>query len=158
MPYSKYLLDPLDYRYSETGHLPSYIDAFALPPSFYYPFLSAPYIIFLNLGPYAAQAMKSLRLAFDRRDVTTTSGARLSAKRYLHVSGFEVKPGENTAPEWQGMVSLESEGTAEGKMELERRLGGGEAGKAVVGPWEIVREKSMMGTIWLRLVKEDPPS
>ena len=102
-------------------------------------------------------AMGAIRLAFDRRDVTTSSGARISAKRYLHVTGFEVRQGDQTAPEWQGMISLESEGTAEGKMELERRLGGGDPNRAVMGAWEVIREKSMMGTIWLKLVKDEPP-
>ncbi len=98
--------------------------------------------------------MHSLRLAHDKRDVIVASGARLSAKRYLHVTGFEVKPGDNTAPEWQGMVSLEAEGTAEDKLEMERRLGGGDPSKAIMGPWEVLREKSMMGTVWLRIIRE----
>ena len=95
-----------------------------------------------------------MRLGHDRRDVTVASGARLTAKRYLHVAGFEVNAGANVAPEWYGMVSLESEGTAEGKLEIEKRIGGGEGSKAVMGPWEVVREKSMMGTVWLRLIRE----
>ena len=102
--------------------------------------------------------MRSMRLGHDRRDVTVASGARLTAKRYLHVAGFEVKPGDNAAPEWHGLVSLESEGTAEGKLEIERRIGGGDKSKAVMGPWEVVREKSMMGTVWLRLVRETQTS
>lgn len=125
-----------------------------MAPSYYYPFLPPPQIIYLNLAPFAHQAMRSIRLAHDRRDVTVASGARLSAKRYLHVAGFEVKPGDNVAPEWQGMVSLEAEGTAEGKREIEKRIGGGDPTKAVIGPWEVVREKSMMGTVWLRLIRE----
>ena len=160
VPYIKHLLVPLEYKYSPTGHLPSYLDAFSLPPSYYYPFLPSPQIIFLNLAPYCIMAMGAIRLAFDRRDVTTASGARISAKRYLHVTGFQVSQGDPVAPEWQGMVSLESEGTAEGKIELERRLGGGDPNRAVMGPWEVIREKSMMGTIWLKLVKpeESPKS
>ncbi len=154
VPYSKYLLVPLQYTHCPTGHLPSYVDAFALPPSYYYPFLPPPQIIYLNLAPFAQQAMHSLRLAHDKRDVIVASGARLSAKRYLHVTGFEVKPGDNTAPEWQGMVSLEAEGTAEDKLEMERRLGGGDPSKAIMGPWEVLREKSMMGTVWLRIIRE----
>lgn len=100
--------------------------------------------------------MKSVRLAHDRRDVTVSSGARLTAKRYLHVAGFEVRPGDNVSPEWHGMVSLEAEGTAEGKTDIQNRLGGGAGSRASMGPWEVVREKSMMGTIWLRLVRESP--
>jgi len=100
--------------------------------------------------------MKSVRLAHDRRDVTVSSGARLTAKRYLHVAGFEVRPGDNVSPEWLGMVSLEAEGTAEGKTDIQNRLGGGAGSRAIMGPWEVVREKSMMGTIWLRLVRESP--
>lgn len=92
--------------------------------------------------------MQSIRLAFDRRDVTVASGARMAAKRYLHVAGFEISADDPAAAEWQGMVSLEADGTAEGKAEIIRRLHGAK------GPWEIVREKSMVGTVWLRMIKE----
>ena len=154
VPYVRHLLVPLEYRHCSTGHLPAYVDAFAFAPSYYYPFLPSPQIIHLNLAPFAQQALRSIRLAHDRRDMTVTSGARVSAKRYLHVAGFEIKPGDHVAPEWHGMVSLESEGTAEGKMEIERRLGLGDPLKAIMGPWEVVRERSMTGTVWLRLIRE----
>ena len=157
IPYVKHLLVPLEYVHCTTGHLPSYMDAFAVPPSYYYPFLAPPYIIYLNLSPFAEKAMRSLRLAHDRRDVTVATGAKLSAKRYLHVAGFEVGPGDNVAPEWYGIVTLESEGTAEGKMDLEHRIGAGDPTKAVMGAWEVIREKSMSGTIWLRLVRSPIP-
>ncbi|WWC92409.1 uncharacterized protein L201_007366 [Kwoniella dendrophila CBS 6074] len=110
-------------------------------------------ILYLDLAPFAQQAMQSIRLAYDRRDVTVSSGARLSAKRYLHVAGFEIRPQDRAAPEWRGMVSLEAEGTAEGKQDIERRLVGVNGGRPIMGPWEVVREKSMIGTVWLRLIK-----
>ena len=150
VPFVKHLLVPLEYTQNRIGHLPSYIDAFSLPPSYYHPLLS-PTIIFLDLAPFASQAMSALRLAYDRRDVTVSSGARVTAKRYIHVTGFEVSPGQGISPEWQGIVSLEAEGTAEGKVEIEKRLGGGDTRRAVKGAWEIVREKSMKGNVWLRL-------
>lgn len=134
-----------------TGHLPSYIDAFQLPPSYYSPFLPAPQIVFLNLTAFAERALKTVRLAYDRRDVTTASGARLSAKRYLHVAGFEIVESDHPCREWQGMVTLEAEGTLEGKAELERHF---MAKRHLSGPWEIVGEKSMSGSVWLRLRKE----
>ncbi|KAK4683748.1 hypothetical protein P7C73_g6480, partial [Tremellales sp. Uapishka_1] len=158
VPFIQHRLVPLEYTYCETGHLPGYLDAFALAPSYYYPFLPSPQIVFLNLGPFAQQAISSMRLAHDRTDVTVASGARLTAKRYLHVAGFEVNQthvnGGAAHPEWQGMVSLETEGTAEGKEEMERRCGWGDGRKTTLAPWEVVREKSMLGTVWLRLVRE----
>lgn len=96
--------------------------------------------------------MIALRLAYDRRDVTVSSGARVTAKRYIHVTGFEVQPTQGIAAEWQGIVSLEAEGTVEGKAEIEKRLGHGDPRRAMKGPWEVVREKSMRGNVWLRLV------
>ena len=98
--------------------------------------------------------MRSLRLAFDRGDVTIASGARKTAKRYLHVAGFEVKEGDRAASDWQGMVTLEADGTAEGKSEMINRFGGGDPARAVMGPWQLVREKSMPGSVWLRLVRQ----
>lgn len=97
-----------------------------------------------------------MRLASDRRDVTITSGAKITAKRFLYVAGVEIRPHDKAAAEWHGMVSLEAEGTAEGKADLESRFGpaGGRTGP--LAPWEIVKEKSMGGTVWLRLVKEKP--
>jgi hypothetical protein len=153
VPFVKHLLVPLQYSHLPTGHLPSYVDAFALPPSYYFPFLPTPQIIFLNLGPYREQGLRSMRLASDRRDMTVSSGARISAKRYLYVAGVEVGPGDKAAPEWHGMVSLEAEGTAEGKAELIRRFGTGPASDAPLAPWEVIKEKSMGGTVWLRAAK-----
>ena len=72
------------------------------------------------------------------------SGARMSAKRYLYVAGFEITAEDPAAPEWRGMVSMETDGTEEGKARLLQRLQG-------MGPWEIVREKSMTG-VWLRMI------
>ncbi|KAL7422978.1 hypothetical protein Q5752_002276 [Cryptotrichosporon argae] len=156
VPNNRHLLLPLSYEHSATGHLPRIIDGLALPPSFYYPFLPAPQIVYLDLAPYAARAIGSIRLAYDRRDVTVASGARLSAKRYLHVAGLELGPADRCALEWAGLLSLEAEGTQEGKRDLEERLGWGQPARAIMGPWEVVRDKSMMGTVWLRLVKETP--
>jgi hypothetical protein len=56
------------------------------------------------------------------------------------------------------MVSLEAEGTAEGRAEMEARFGSGDPSRCVMGPWEVVRERSMMGSIWLRLVREKDQS
>ncbi|WVQ95317.1 hypothetical protein IAU59_002412 [Kwoniella sp. CBS 9459] len=156
-PNVRHLLIPLDYTFSPTGHLPIYINGLDVPPSYYYPFLPTPQVLFLDLAPFGQQALQSLRLAYDRRDVTVASGARLSAKRYLHVAGFEIKPTDRVAQEWCGTVSLEAEGTAEGKADLEQRLVGSQGARPLVGPWELVREKSMTGTIWLRLLKEKDP-
>lgn len=149
VPYIKHLLVPLEYKHCQAGHLPAYVDGFSIPPSYYYPFLPSPQIVYLDLSPYADKALRSLRLAFDRRDVTVASGARMTAKRYLHVAGFEIVAGDPAAVEWHGMVSLEAEGTAEGKAALVSRFRGGR-----LWPWEIVKEKSMSGTVWLRMVKE----
>ncbi|OCF35860.1 hypothetical protein I316_02353 [Kwoniella heveanensis BCC8398] len=156
-PNVRHLLIPLDYSFSPTGHLPIYINGLDLPPSYYYPFLPTPQVLYLDLAPFGQQALQSLRLAYDRRDVTVASGARLSAKRYLHVAGFEIKPTDKVAQEWCGTVSLEAEGTAEGKADLEQRLVGSQGTRPLVGPWELIREKSMTGTIWLRLLKEKDP-
>jgi len=95
-----------------------------------------------------------MRLASDRRDMTVASGARISAKRYLYVTGVEIGLNDKVAPEWHGMVSLEAEGTSEGRAELERRFGTGHPSSAPLAAWEIVKEKSMGGTVWLRLTKE----
>ncbi|WRT70801.1 uncharacterized protein IL334_007800 [Kwoniella shivajii] len=153
VPFIRHLLVPLEYTFSPTGHLPMYVNGFHVPPSYYYPFLPTPQIVYLDLTPFANQVIQSIRLAYDRRDVTVASGARLTAKRYLHVAGFEIRPEHVVAPEWHGMVSLEAEGTAEGKQDIEKRLVGGN-----LHPWEVVRDKSMIGTIWLRLVKQEMQS
>jgi len=81
--------------------------------------------------------------------MTIASGARLTAKRYLYVAGFEVKDEDALAAEWRGTVSLEAEGTAEAKASILERFAAGRR-----YPWELVREKSMSGLVWLKLVKE----
>lgn len=86
--------------------------------------------------------------------MTIASGAKISAKRYLYVAGVEIRADDKAAAEWRGMVSLEAEGTAEGKADLELRFGSGKDRKAPLAPWEIVKDKSMGGTVWLRLLRE----
>lgn len=149
VPFVKHLLVPLQYTYCGTGHLPNYVDAFGLPPSYFYPFLPSPQVIFVNLAPYATRATNSIRLAHDRHDLVISSGARVSTKRYLYVAGFEIKPGDKAVSDWCGMITLEAEGTAEGRADLQRRFG-----QSKNMPWEIVKEKSMAGNVWLRLIKE----
>lgn len=158
IPFIEHKLVPLEYNHCTTGHLPHYLDAFALSPMYYDPFLPTPQIIYLDFSPFAKQAMDSVRLAHDRRDVMVASGARISAKRYLHVAGFEVvpTPDERIAKEWAGQISLEAEGTAEGRHEMEARFGFGDPQQCQMGAWEVVRERSMVGSLWLRLVREEP--
>jgi hypothetical protein len=159
IPTMQPFLCPLEYRYAEQGHLPGYLDAFTIPPSFYYPLLFAGrYVIHLDLGPWADAAADTLRLAFARSDITTTRGDKVTAKRYLHVIGFQITPQtrHQAVEEWYGMVSIEAEGTAEGRKELLRRLGrtpDGNKIQAHKGPFEIVREKSLGGNVWLRSVQ-----
>lgn len=154
VPFVQHKLVPLEYVHSATGHLPHYLDGFALSPVFYDPFLPTPQIVYLDFAPYAQVAMNSLRLAYDWHEVTTASGAKLSSKRYLHVAGFEIRQGDRVAPEWCGMISLEAEGTAEGKRDMLQRFGYGNGSRAVMGAWEVVPERSMMGSLWLRLIRE----
>ena len=156
IPTMQPFLCPLEYRFGEQGHLPGYLDAFTIPPSFYYPLLfSGPYVIHLDLGPWADAAVETLRLAFARSDITTTRGDKVTAKRYLHVIGFEInaQTKHQAVDDWFGMVSIEAEGTAEGRRELLRRLGRDGQGRRVQphrGPYEVVRDKSLGGNIWLR--------
>ena len=150
-------LVPLEYRFSLDGHLPGYFDAFQVPPSYYYSLLTPPFIIAPDLSPWADSAVNSLRLAFERSDITTTRGEKVVAKRYLHVCGFEItaEAGHLASEEWQGMVTLEAEGTAEGRTSMLRRLGRSLNESRIPaqrGPWEIVPEKSLGGTVWLRSV------
>lgn len=162
IPTMQPFLCPLEYRFGQQGHLPGYLDAFMIPPSFYYPLLySGPYVIHLDLGPWADAAVETLRLAFARSDVTTTRGDKVTAKRYLHVIGFEINAHKKhqAVEDWYGMVSIEAEGTAEGRRELLRRLGRDSQGRRVQphrGPYEVVREKSLGGNIWLRSVPVFP--
>lgn len=156
VPTMQPFLVPLEYRYSEAGHLPSYVDSFLIPPSYFYPILPLPQIVVLDLSPWAESALTTLRLAFDRRDITTARGEKVVAKRYLHVAGFQISPQQrfSACEEWEGMVTLESEGTAEGRAEMLKRFG--RAGveesrvKPVRGAWEVLREKSLGGSVWLK--------
>ena len=148
-------LVPLEYKYSELGHLPGYINALDLPPSYYFPILPIPHIITIDLSPWADRIMPTLRLAFDRRDITTTRGDKMVAKRYLHVAGFQLTPNDHrlVCEDWEGMVTLEADGTAEGRSELLRRIGRTSEMvpcRPTRGPWEIIREKSLGGSVWLK--------
>lgn len=149
VPTNRYKLVPLQHTCSRNGHLPAYVDAFGLPPSYYQARLSPPHVIFVDLGPFAARAMNSLRLATDRRDIMTTSGAQMTAKRYITVAGFEIRPSDNVVTEWSGLVTLEADGTAEGREAMLARLEKPER----ASPWQIITEKSMRGSVWLRLIR-----
>lgn len=144
VPNTQHLLLPLSKLHSG-GHLPPTINALEIPPSYYLGLLPTPHIVYLDLAPFASQIVSNIRLTSHKSDVTTTRGDRVIATRYLFVAGCEIRNGP-----WKGLLSLEVEGTAEGKLELEARVGNGDPSRAVRGPWEIVRE--MQGTVWLRYV------
>lgn len=151
VPGVKHHVIPLEYLKTPAGHLPTYIDALTLPPLYHYPLLT-PIIVFPNLARFAPLAMSSVRLAYDHKDVLVSTG-RASAKRCIHVTGFEVPPEayeHGVATEWT-IITLEAEGTGEGRAELERRLGYGDPARVGREAWEVVREKSI-GTVWLRAV------
>jgi hypothetical protein len=154
-PVMQPFLVPLEYQYSTLGHLPSYMDAFALPPSYYFPILPLPHIIHLDISPWAEKVLATLRLAFDRTDITTARGERMVAKRYLHVAGFQITPDNHriAVEDWEGMVTIEGDGTAEGRNEILRRIGKTpdlRSSNKVRGPWEIIRGKSLGGSVWLK--------
>lgn len=140
---------PLQHTCGRNGHLPAYVDGFALPPSYYQARLSPPHVVFLDLRPFADRARTTLRLATDRQEILTASGVQMTAKRYITVAGFEIRPSDNVLAEWCGLVTLEADGTAEGREAMISRLEHLER----AGPWQIVTEKSMRGSVWLRLIR-----
>ncbi|KAI0783652.1 hypothetical protein C8Q75DRAFT_429736 [Abortiporus biennis] len=72
----------------------------------------------------------------------------------LPYAGFNVgaEGGEAPGEGWQGEWVLEAEGTREGKQSLLDALHPGDDGLGRRGLWEIVREKSGKGRLWMRLL------
>lgn len=61
-------------------------------------------------------------------------------------SGGAVMPGDG----WKGEWILEAEGTKEGRQNLVDALSAGENGECKRGMWEVLREKSGKGRLWMR--------
>lgn len=95
---------------SKVAHLPASLNMFLLPPTYYHSVVPPPYIIYLDLQPFAAKINETLRLANQRGEVLSAGGDVLSLDQWVHEAGFFV---EEPGP-WEGtMVTLEADGTKE---------------------------------------------
>ncbi|CDZ96950.1 hypothetical protein [Phaffia rhodozyma] len=166
-------------------HLPPTLDMFLLPPTYFHAVLPAPYIVFLDISPFEQAVRASLRLAHQRNELSSTSGQTLFVDLWIHEAGFYIgeskyneddgvgewresemgkrkaagDQGEAGNP-WNGtMVTLEADGTKEGRDEILNRITpeGNSSPFANRHPWEIVGSKSTRGSVWLKLVREQIP-
>lgn len=135
------------------AHLPVSIDMFLLPPTYFHAVLPTPYIVHLDLSPFEQPIRSSLRLAHQKNEMTSASGQTLFVDLWIHEAGFFIgrRNGEVGSPNpWDGsMVTLEADGTQEGREEILQRVRKGGSGRH---PWEIIGSKSTRGSVWLKSV------
>lgn len=120
----------------------------------------------ITLKPFIAQIRENLALHTENVRMKTLH-SDYNVKKFIYRSNLTIKPnamigsiggafgsgpgGILMAHEgWQGTVVLEAEGTTEAAVELIKRCEREEG-----GAWRVVREKSRVGRIWLKLVGED---
>ncbi|KZT07781.1 uncharacterized protein LAESUDRAFT_650508 [Laetiporus sulphureus 93-53] len=137
-------------------------DPLSLPSPFYYshilpPFTSPRYVYALPAMPSVCGA--DLQLTLTEVPTRVRSPRSLSGwavvKKYVWIARLPyVGPGTVLGRAWQGEWMLEGEGTKEGKQSLLDAVSGGPggAGAARRGKWEVVREKSGSGRVWMKLL------
>ena len=98
---------------NKAAHLPASLNMFLLPPTYYHSVVPPPYIIYLDLTPFAGRVTETLRLANQRAEVLSAGGDVLSLDQWVHEAGFFVEETGAGGP-WEGtMVTLEADGTKE---------------------------------------------
>jgi hypothetical protein len=97
----------------KAAHLPASLNMFLLPPTYYHSVIPPPYIIYLDLTPFAGRVTETLRLANQRAEVLSAGGDVLSLDQWVHEAGFFIEESGAGGP-WEGtMVTLEADGTKE---------------------------------------------
>ncbi|KAH7918959.1 hypothetical protein BV22DRAFT_1041326 [Leucogyrophana mollusca] len=143
---------------------PPLSDPLSLPSPFYYTHLLPshvhPYFAFAPPGGGGAPELTLVHTASRVRSPHSPSGWAL-AKKYMWVArarvGMSILAEDDGLGEgWRGEWVLETEGTKEGRQTLIDCLTTGGEEDFV---WELVREKSGSGRMWLKLIKPvTPPS
>jgi len=126
-------------------------DPLSLPSPFYYihllpPFVNPTYV--LSLPP--CDNVPELTLNYMTVDVPSphSPSGYVLVKKYMWTARVWRRE-EGFGDGWQGEWILEGEGTREGRQTLLHCLN---QGAAVQRHWELVREKSGSGLLWLRLL------
>ncbi|KAH8921632.1 hypothetical protein BT69DRAFT_311325 [Atractiella rhizophila] len=155
----KYLRD-LSYVFEASGHLPSWVNMFTFPPSFYHNVIhssTANPVIYLRIYPFLAPIRQSLSLVQDRLQVNSAQGSH-SIKKFVYRAAFDIAPGtilnvpsrgaqqegERIVDAWAGQVMVETEGTTEHANLLLSRCSVPDN-----TPWRIIRERSRPGKLWI---------
>ncbi|EPQ54368.1 hypothetical protein GLOTRDRAFT_139664 [Gloeophyllum trabeum ATCC 11539] len=92
-----------------------------------------------------------MTLAYMRTSVPSKRSptGRVPVKKYMWLAVLKAQLRPGLGEGWQGEWVLEGEGTKEGKQSLLDAIRGDETGER---EWEVVREKSHGGRIWLKLL------
>ncbi|TDL25808.1 hypothetical protein BD410DRAFT_837268 [Rickenella mellea] len=125
-------------------------DALSLPSPFYYSHILPPFSntkFRLTLPPFKPHFTLSHQTSTIYSPHSAAGQVRV--KKYVWLATVDASNHPTTGDGWRGMWVLQGEGTKEGKQALIDSLKGGVQGERL---WEIVREKSGGGKLWLRLV------
>ncbi|KAN0061543.1 hypothetical protein ACQY0O_006390 [Thecaphora frezii] len=131
----RYLRD-LSYVFDRSGHLPSWVNSFSYPPSYYHNIIrsssAAQPVVYLDVLPWRDQIVTTMRLVQDQVETYNPQGARYRISKWLYRAVINVAPGQIISDEglevvdagWHGRIVIETEGTAEHAKELISRCAG----------------------------------
>ncbi|PWZ00506.1 hypothetical protein BCV70DRAFT_199784 [Testicularia cyperi] len=131
----RYLRD-LSFMFDRGGHLPSWLNAFAFPPSYYHNIIrssdQAQPVVYLDVLPWRDQIVSTMRLVQDQVETFSPQGARYRISKWLYRAIISIVPGQIISDEglevvdagWHGRIVIETEGTAEHAKELISRCAG----------------------------------
>ncbi|KAJ3547093.1 hypothetical protein NM688_g5436 [Phlebia brevispora] len=177
----------LDYTYSRVGDPPRYLPSLAFPPSYFHRIIrtmgSGNPIVRVDVSPWGEEVLSNIRLLQDKIRMETPQGGYHNVVRWVNRSSFTIRAprGSKTIrltmphtagagpsptgawvidPDWFGTVVVETEGTNEGREDLQERcriqMMGGRGAEADENRtvWRILRERSRPGEIWIRAVSK----
>ena len=155
----------------------------AFPPGYHHNLIASSTpspIMYLDLSPFLAQIRQTLSLVKDNVEVASPQG-RFRVQRYRYRAAVQLRAGaivgasaggggagpggiDVVAPEWEGMLVIDTEGTTEHAEELVRRCSPPQrvapagpsrgqqqaAAKATsLQPYRIIRERSRPGKLYV---------
>lgn len=117
----------LSYLHDPAGHLPSWLNAFAYPPSHFHNIIASSSnrpVLYLDLVPYRSYVLNSLELVAANFLV-----GHKHVKRWVYRANIPLPAGSGAHKAWAGTVVLELDSALESIHDLLYRCAGAQATK-----------------------------
>lgn len=95
--YDGRFLRDLSYAHDSVGHLPAWLDALSLPPSYFHNLLSSTAgqpVIYIDITPFInSLSTQQMQLCKERAEIDSPSGEKYRVNRYVYSATVQIRRG-----------------------------------------------------------------